>query len=157
MNEPEHDTARDGPEEPCRRTVLEGALKAAVATWVAGIGTPAVVYLWPARRAGPGNATLKAGSAQDLEIGKSMLAKAEGRPILVVRVAEDDYRAFSAICTHLGCLVDWKKDQKQMVCPCHGGCFDVEGKVVAGPPPVPLPRYPVSIEAGQILVRLKSE
>jgi Rieske Fe-S protein len=52
----------------------------------------------------------------------------------------DNYRALSANCTHLGCRVSWDRSKSQYLCPCHGGAYDREGRVVAGPPPAPLTR-----------------
>lgn len=140
-----------------RRKVLRCALKASGATWAAGMLAPAVVYLWPAGSEGPGKDTVKAGLAKDLPPGKSMLVKAEGKPLLVVRSPSGEYRAFSAICTHLACLVDWRKEQGDVFCPCHGGRFDLEGKVIGGPPPKPLPKYPVVVENGEIQVKLRRD
>jgi Rieske Fe-S protein len=55
------------------------------------------------------------------------------------------YRALSATCAHLGCRVHWEQSQKQFVCPCHGGVYDRDGKVVAGPPPRGLERLNVRV------------
>lgn len=140
----------------CRRAVLEWAFVASAATWAAGMGVPAAVYLWPMRREGPGLDSISAGSADSLAVGESTLVKAQAAPILVVRKSQDEIRAFSAICTHLGCLVHWRKDSQDIFCPCHGGRFDVEGKVIGGPPPRPLPRYPAAIVDGDIQVNLRS-
>ena len=141
--------------DPGRRKLLSCALKASVATFTAGLGGPSLIYLWPLHSEGPGSESVKAGPVKDLAVGKSMLVKVAGSPLLVVRLAEDKYRAFSAICTHLGCLVDFRKDKEDIFCPCHGGRFDLEGKVVGGPPPSPLPQYPVTVSEGEIQVRLR--
>ncbi|MBI4353509.1 MAG: Rieske 2Fe-2S domain-containing protein, partial [Candidatus Omnitrophica bacterium] len=61
---------------------------------------------------------------------------------------------FSAICTHLGCVVDWNGRKREIECPCHAGSFGLEGEVLAGPPPKPLPAYPVSVVDGKIFVTL---
>src|SRR3989337_2421779 len=42
---------------------------------------------------------------------------------------------FSAICSHLGCLVSYHKDKQEFVCPCHGGRYDMTGRNIFGPPP----------------------
>jgi len=55
------------------------------------------------------------------------------------------YRALSATCAHLGCRVHWNSDQKQFQCPCHGGVYDRQGNVVAGPPPRGLERLNVRV------------
>lgn len=55
------------------------------------------------------------------------------------------YRALSATCAHLGCRVHWDAAKSQYLCPCHGGAYDREGRVVAGPPPAPLARVNVRV------------
>ncbi len=62
---------------------------------------------------------------------------------------------FSPFCTHLGCLVKWNNIQKEFICACHGGRFDVEGKVIAGPPPMPLERLPFDIKDGKVYIGIK--
>ena len=57
----------------------------------------------------------------------------------------DGYRALSATCAHLGCRVKWDGAAKQFKCPCQGGAYDREGRVLAGPPPAPLQRYAVRV------------
>jgi len=63
--------------------------------------------------------------------------------------------AFSPICTHLGCLVKWSNIQKEFVCACHGGKYDINGNVIAGPPPKPLERLPLDIKEGKVFVGVK--
>jgi Rieske Fe-S protein len=62
------------------------------------------------------------------------------------------YIAMSNICTHLGCRVRWITDQDKFFCPCHNGEFDIEGNVIAGPPPRPLDQYDVKVENDQLYV-----
>jgi cytochrome b6-f complex iron-sulfur subunit len=69
--------------------------------------------------------------------------------------AGGEIRAFSAICTHLGCIVKWESDLDRFFCPCHKGMFDREGRVVAGPPPRPLQRLPVEVRQGQVFVKIR--
>jgi Rieske Fe-S protein len=64
-----------------------------------------------------------------------------GEPCLLVRLDADRFVAFAQKCTHLGCPVLYRKESRQLHCPCHEGFFNAEdGKVIAGPPPRPLPR-----------------
>jgi Rieske Fe-S protein len=70
-------------------------------------------------------------------------------------VDHDDVRAFSAVCSHLGCLVNYHRKTKEFVCPCHGGKYDRQGVNIAGPPPSPLTRLPVKVEKGTVLVGVK--
>ena len=57
----------------------------------------------------------------------------------------DGYRAMSSTCAHLGCRVKWDTESKHFLCPCHGGVYDREGRVLAGPPPRPLDRIAVRL------------
>lgn len=66
------------------------------------------------------------------------------------RESEDTFTAFSVNCTHLGCPVRWLPDANLFMCPCHGGVYYGDGMVAAGPPPLPLPRYPVRVRDGQV-------
>jgi rieske iron-sulfur protein len=62
--------------------------------------------------------------------------------------------AYSAVCTHLGCIVSqWLPDRGTALCPCHGGTYDLRNgaKVVAGPPPRPVPQLPLKAEDGVLV------
>jgi cytochrome b6-f complex iron-sulfur subunit len=63
------------------------------------------------------------------------------------------FRAFSAICTHLGCIVGWDAARRQIECPCHAGFFDLNGRVVSGPPPRPLTEYGVVVVNNEVIVK----
>jgi Rieske Fe-S protein len=69
--------------------------------------------------------------------------------------SETELFCLSPVCTHLGCLVSWHWSRERFLCPCHGGQYDMEGKVVAGPPPAPLTRLPLFTENGWIYVGIK--
>lgn len=85
--------------------------------------------------------------------GGVVLALPTGQIALVE--AGGELRAFSAVCTHLGCIVRWEPGMEHLYCACHGGMFDRWGQVVGGPPPRPLPRYPVEVREGQVFVKIK--
>ena len=69
--------------------------------------------------------------------------------------AGGELRAFSAVCTHLGCIIRWEPEMDHLYCACHGGMFDRGGQVIGGPPPRPLPQYPVEVRKGQVFVKIK--
>jgi Rieske Fe-S protein len=60
--------------------------------------------------------------------------------------------ALSPVCTHLGCLVNWDYNKKEFICPCHGGKYDMEGKVRGGPPPAPLNRLPLEVRDEKVYI-----
>jgi len=67
--------------------------------------------------------------------------------VIVVRAADSDFRAFSATCTHLDCIVGFQKERNRIWCNCHGGTYDLTGRNVAGPPPRPLTAFKVNLVA----------
>jgi Rieske Fe-S protein len=77
----------------------------------------------------------------------------ENDPCILVRLTEQKFAAYSQSCTHLKCPVHYQHQEKQFYCPCHEGFFDAEdGRVLAGPPPRALSRYPVEIRGQEIWV-----
>jgi Rieske Fe-S protein len=64
----------------------------------------------------------------------------------------DEFIAISTRCCHAGCPVRWVNAAERFVCPCHGGVYDFEGKVVGGPPVRPLDRFDTRIRSGQVQV-----
>lgn len=70
----------------------------------------------------------------------------------VVKLPGGDVVAFRPQCTHLGCAYHWDAGRNEFVCPCHSSVFAVDGRVLAGPAPRPLDRYPVKLENGKLLV-----
>lgn len=66
------------------------------------------------------------------------------------RNSETGFTAFAVNCTHLGCPVNWREDARLFLCPCHGGVYNADGSVAAGPPPHPLLRYEVRVRGGQV-------
>ena len=72
-----------------------------------------------------------------LKPGDRVQVTVAGNPVEVVRVGEE-VTARSLRCTHTGCVVSWREDLKQYICPCHDGRYGEDGEVIAGPPPLPL-------------------
>jgi Rieske Fe-S protein len=71
--------------------------------------------------------------------------------IYVVRTAEGFY-ALSSVCTHLGCMTRFEREQGQLACPCHGSRFTLDGHVKQGPAPRSLPRLQLTLERGVLVV-----
>ncbi len=89
------------------------------------------------------------GDASAVPVGGagSFIDPATGSEAIVIRPSADRFVAYSAVCTHQGCRVDWSQSQQVLRCPCHGAVFDAkDGSVLQGPAPSPLP--PISIEKG---------
>ena len=136
-----------------RRGFLDWLLAGGLAAWLIGFVSPILGYLWPAQHRGPGEQAVSAGKVADFAEWQGKIVAISGQPVLVVR-SPQGFRAFSAICTHLGCLVQWDQRQHQFACPCHAGFYDANGRVVSGPPPRPLAEYRVAVVADEVKVRL---
>lgn len=63
-----------------------------------------------------------------------------------------NYTVYDPRCTHLGCAYSWQADKNRFFCPCHDGVFDLDGRVIGGPPPRPLDRFETKIENGKLYV-----
>ena len=76
--------------------------------------------------------------------------------VYLVRIGEQEVRALQSTCTHLGCRTSYDRKTKRILCPCHGGMFDVQGNVLGGPPPAPLPTLTTKVEDGNVLVQVQT-
>ena len=126
-----------------RREFLNEA--AAAALGIAGIGSLVVTYgyLSPNVLFEPPT-TFRAGNP-DLYPPNSVTFL-EDQQVYVVRT-ENGFYAVSAVCTHLGCVTQWKPDVGQIACPCHGSKFRSDGTKIEGPAPRPLPHFAISLTA----------
>jgi thiosulfate dehydrogenase [quinone] large subunit len=77
-------------------------------------------------------------------------------PIILIHLQSGQFVAYSAICTHAGCTVQFNPTAQEIACPCHGAVFDPSNnaQVLAGPAPVPLPSIPIKYDqaSGNILL-----
>jgi Rieske Fe-S protein len=74
------------------------------------------------------------------------------KPGILVRTETGELRAFSAVCTHLDCTVQYRADISHIWCACHNGHFDLTGRNVQGPPPRPLDAFDVNVRGDEIVV-----
>lgn len=106
------------------------------------------------RQQAPRKIQVLVAALDDVPDGKSLLREdLSGHKFLLVRSGKK-IRAFSTTCTHLGCQVHWKPDEKTFFCPCHEGVFDADGNPVSGPPPTPLAQLPVKVRGSSVFVSM---
>jgi cytochrome b6-f complex iron-sulfur subunit len=130
--------------------------------WLLGtsIGGLVVAVLYPTARyvVPPSSGESTASSvtlpikADDVEPNSGQIFKFGSQPGILVRLATGEFRAFSAKCTHLGCIVQYRADLGQIWCACHNGHFDLNGRNVSGPPPSPLAAFDVNVRGDEIVV-----
>ena len=110
-------------------------------------------YLVPPLRRGAQVSTVIAAKVGEIPLNAAKIVRMGQRPVIVVHTETGEYRAFSAVCTHLGCTVEYRGDKGGYFhCNCHGGEYDLTGRNVSGPPPKPLTPYPLSISSNNIIV-----
>ncbi len=125
-----------------RRTVLQGAALAGAA----GLGLGAAgCAAKPAAPSGP----VDLGAVDQVPVGGATLFRSD--KVVVAQPVKGAYKAFSAVCTHQGCVVD-KIENGVISCPCHGSRFNaLTGAVEQGPAPAPLPAVVVKVQGGKLI------
>ncbi len=81
-------------------------------------------------------------------------AQVVDRKVVYLVRSGQDVRALESTCTHLGCRTSYDREGKRIICPCHGGVFGTDGRVMEGPPPAPLRSLATRIDGDQILVQV---
>jgi cytochrome b6-f complex iron-sulfur subunit len=147
----------DQPVAESRRRFVNWLLGTSAGAFAISVLYPAVHFVVPpaAAESAASSVTLPFGPA-DIAPNQGMAFRFGNRPGLLVRTPAGELRAFSAVCTHLSCTVQYRDDESRIWCACHNGFFDLNGKNVQGPPPRPLETYDVNVRGDQIVVSLKA-
>jgi len=135
-----------------RRRFLDILLGAGLLGWLGSVLYPLISFLKPPPIPKANVNSIKAGVASQFPINSGQIIKFGRKPVILIKMESGDFRAFSAICTHLDCIVQYRKDLKQIWCACHNGHYDLRGINIAGPPPRPLDEYKVNIVNDEIIV-----
>ena len=135
-----------------RRTLLRWLLGGGFTASVLSFLYPAIKFMNPPSVPEASTNEVSAGKVQDLKPNSGKIVKFGSRPALLIRVNETEWRAYSAICTHLNCTVQFQDSTRQIWCACHNGYYDLNGKVVSGPPPRPLEGYAVHIRGEDVVI-----
>jgi cytochrome b6-f complex iron-sulfur subunit len=89
---------------------------------------------------------------KEIPDGGAKFFEFEGLAAVLVKQKGGGVAAFSAVCSHLGCIVQWQQAQNQFLCPCHGGQFSSDGNVLGGPPPKPLTKLPFTVNGDSVTI-----
>jgi cytochrome b6-f complex iron-sulfur subunit len=135
-------------EESTRRNFLAVCI-GCVGTIVSGLVMyPLYRYLAPRKSAEQQrNVTFAEG---EIPPGGAKFFEYHGTTGVIIRKNDGDLRAYSAVCTHLGCIVQWEMATQGFLCPCHAGRYTSDGNVVSGPPPKALEKLPFTLSNGII-------
>ncbi len=142
----------DEPRRNLLRWLLGGGLSASLISFF----YPAFKFMNPPDIPEAAVNEVAAGKVQDLKPNNGKIVKFGSLPVLLVRTSEAEWRAFSAVCTHLNCTVQYKESSHQIWCACHNGLYNLNGQVVSGPPPHSLEEYTVHVRGDEVVVSRKA-
>lgn len=132
--------------------LLGGGFTASVAAFI----YPVIRFMNPPELPEAAVNEVSAGTVAEFPVNTGKIVKFGSRPVLLIRPAEDEWRAFAGTCTHLDCTVQYREDLRQVWCACHNGLYDLNGRVVSGPPPRPLEPYTVRLRGDEVVVSRES-
>lgn len=155
----EHDTRPDGTapagDAADRRHFLKWLSGGFLSLWaLGGAGALAAYLKSPERNEASAERMVSVGKLEDLRVGEARLIQHGIKPFYVLRTDATRVIALSAVCTHMRCILNFDRERKGLLCPCHDGRFDLNGNVVSGPPQRALPGYEVQTRAGEVFVRV---
>ena len=139
-------------ERPGRRTVLDRLLKLSVFAWGLSIAYPIIAYfkIPPEAESTPTN--IMAAKMNELKVNQGKVFRFGNQPAVLVRTPDGQWKAFSAVCTHLQCTVQYRDDLQKVWCACHNGIYDLNGANISGPPPRPLQEFKVTTKGDDVIV-----
>jgi cytochrome b6-f complex iron-sulfur subunit len=146
-----------GTENTPRRRIVEVLLGAGLLGSLASFVYPLLRYLVPPQVVDLGGDEVVAGKIGDIKPSGSKIFRFGTRPALLLMTPEGEYRALSAVCTHLGCTVQYRNDLGEIWCACHNGLYDLNGRNISGPPPRPLEVFQIHVRGDEIVVSRKRE
>ena len=140
-----------------RRGFVEMLLAGGFMATAAAFIYPVLRYFVPPQTADLGGDSVVAGKVGELPPNSGKIFRFGSRPGLLIRTAEGEYRAMSAVCTHLSCTVQYRPDMREVWCACHNGTYNLDGRNISGPPPRPLEAFNVQVRGDEIFVSRRRE
>jgi Rieske Fe-S protein len=139
-----------------RRKFLNWFLGTSAGGFLIAVLYPLIKYLIPPEvEESTAHTVTLALKPQEIKANSGQIFRFGSQPAILIRTPNDELKAFTAVCTHLACIVQYRPDINQIWCACHNGHFDLSGKNVEGPPPKPLDEYTVNLRGDQIIVSRK--
>lgn len=135
-----------------KRNFLKYILGGGLVAWFASVLYPVFAYMKPPKQAEVEVTSVKVGKLADIGMETGQIVKFGNKPVILVRTAAGDLKAFNATCTHLDCTVQFRKDMGVIWCACHNGKYDLTGRNIAGPPPRPLDPYRVVVQGDEVFI-----
>jgi cytochrome b6-f complex iron-sulfur subunit len=134
-----------------RRNFLRNIFGGTIILWLGGIFYFLLSYLSYARKGKEVFPRVKIPS-REISPSKPALIKVGEEHVWLIENEGEIFSAISAVCTHKRCILEWDRESKRFICPCHKGIFDKEGNPIFGPPSKPLKRFNVFKKGDEIIV-----
>jgi Rieske Fe-S protein len=135
------------PADPLRRRLVNWFLGSSAVALFAAIVYPIIRFISPPRVPEAQTDQVEAGPTNDPQLVADgyKIIRFGTEPVIVIKLSDTDVRAFSATCTHLACIVEFRRAKRDIYCNCHGGEYNLAGRNIAGPPPKPLTAFKVDL------------
>jgi Rieske Fe-S protein len=140
---------------PSKRRFLNFLLGTGAFATMGAILYPVFKFMVPPQLIEAAQNSVVAAKVSEVAANTGKIFKFGSKPGIIVKTASGELKAFSAVCTHLECIVQYSPEKKQIWCACHNGQYDLTGKNVGGPPPRPLEEYTAKIQGDDIVVTKK--
>ena len=135
-----------------KRDFLKILLGGGLGALAVAVICPLISYLKPPKVKEVQVSSVKVGKASEFPNDSGTIFRFGNKPGILLRTASGEFRAFEAVCTHLDCTVQFKKDMGVIWCACHNGKYDLNGRNISGPPPRPLNPYKVIVSGEEVFV-----
>jgi|SRR5579862_6471237 len=135
-----------------RRSLIRWLLGGGIFSSIASFLYPVTKFMMPPNVPEAAVNEVVAGKIQMLKPNAAAIVKFGNKPVLLIRASETEWKALTAVCTHLNCTVQYQENTHQIWCACHNGYYDLNGKVLSGPPPKPLDEFVVRIRGDEVVI-----
>ena len=152
VNAASHEPGSTPPRDLGRRRLLDVLLSGGVIAFLGSVLYPVVRYLTPPELREAVTTSVVAAKVGEVKPNSGKIFRFGTKPGILLRLPSGEWRAFSAVCTHLQCTVQYREDLERIWCPCHNGQYDLTGRNVAGPPPKPLEAFDVVVKGDDVVV-----
>ncbi len=135
-----------------RRAFLRALFKGSFLALAGAALYPILRYLTPPKGSEASVSSVVAAKVGDLKSNAAKIFRFGNKPGILINTPKGEMKAFSAVCTHLNCTVQYDTSDSIIWCACHNGKYDLNGQVISGPPPRPLEPYQVNLRGDDIIV-----
>ena len=139
------------PVQSGRRNILTVIVLGLGALLLSSVIYPVVRFISPPKKSIKKVNSAVVATSAEIPPNTGKVVAFNGEKVLILN-KDGEYHAMSAICTHLGCIVQWKPDEQLVWCACHNARYDIEGKIISGPQPRPLAPYKLSVQDGNLIL-----